>query len=440
MKKVLVLDRNYSVNMMKSKSFEVICVALDIYKKKKCINQGQHVVACFEEEYNNIKPSEVPVNYLIHSLESDRFLVRYPYSKRMEILGKEISFWRSVLDDQKPDLIVGECITIEFMEVLYIEATRRGIPYKSWCPHFFNGKTFWVDKPYNSKMPVEFWRNTKVTDANLQEAESMMDDIRIRHKQPSYVNFKQPRKIALMRRFLREFAIEVIMTKKKSLFGAFNYENYSQIFWEHVKNAAALFFHHYDKLEVDEKKEYFFYPLHYEPESAVNYVGDCYDDQIMLIGRIAHCLGTNQILIVKEHPQQRGKLLTRPYREIRKKYPNMVYIDGQESSYDMYKVSKCIITLNGTAGWEALILGKPVIAFGDVYYASCPGVTVCDGFKKLKEIIRNNQMMIPNDEEVKLFVAALLSRLTETRTTSFKEEDVRLLTSQVEAFLANKPQ
>lgn len=432
MKKVLVLDRSYSINKMKSEVFEIICVALDANRKLQCEKQGLNVVACFEEDYNKLETAIVPLNYLIHSFDSDRFLVRYPYKKRLEVLGKEITFWRKVLDEQKPDLIVGECMTIEFMEVMYIEAQKRGILFKSWCPHRFNGKTFWVDKPFNSLMPQEYWDNTKVSDKNIKEAHLLIEDIRVRHKQPQYVMFKQPGKISLLGRYLRCLLGEIRKTLRKRKMGFFDYENYIRIDKGFVRNTIALFFHRYDKFYLKAESDYFFYPMHYEPETAVNYYGDCYDDQPMLIGRIAHSLGTGQILIVKEHPQQRGILLTRPYRELKKKYPNLIFVNGKELSYNIFEKCKCVITLNGTAGWEALICGKPVILFGDVFYASCSGANQCDGFKKLKDMIRKNSFLSPVAEDVELFVAKIFAHCKDMEMTSFEEDDILKITKEVE--------
>lgn len=64
MKKVLVLDRGYSFNYMKSDKFEVICLALSVEGKKYWEERNIKVVGCFEEEYKNIEGVKIgsPVN------------------------------------------------------------------------------------------------------------------------------------------------------------------------------------------------------------------------------------------------------------------------------------------------------------------------------------------------------------------------------------------
>ena len=143
-KKVLVLDRNYVFKYMNSDLFDVIIVCLQSRSKKKHQREGLTVVGCFEEEYDNLPIANIPDNYLIHSFDSDRFLAKYDWNKRQEILGKEISFWSNILDSYKPDCIVNEVVTIEWMEVMAIEANIRHIPYYRIALLPFDKEDVWV--------------------------------------------------------------------------------------------------------------------------------------------------------------------------------------------------------------------------------------------------------------------------------------------------------
>ena len=129
MKKILILDRYYTTKLAKSDKYEFIIACLTKKNKEQFQKEGYNVVGCFEEDYSELPIADYPNNYLLFSFDSDRFLRRYSFEKRREILGKEISFWSQILDGHKPDLIINEVCTIEWMEVLYIEAKKRNIIY-----------------------------------------------------------------------------------------------------------------------------------------------------------------------------------------------------------------------------------------------------------------------------------------------------------------------
>ncbi len=442
MKKVLLFDREYPINFMKSDKFETICVSLNLERKKRWEKEGVTVVACFEEEYSTLEESIIPDNYLIHSFDSDRFLTRFPYNKRREILGKEITFWRNILDKYKPDIIVNEIITMEFIEVLYIEALKRNIPYKTWLLHPLPNRFVWSELPYNSLISQEKIDTIVYDETDLEYSDNYIMGIREKHFKPYYINFKQPSAFKLFlksfRFYLSQLRWYLINIIKKKV-GKFVYEDYYRIAIQELKRGISLLFYNYDTFVLEEGIDYVYYPVHFEPEAAVDYMGDCYGDQDMLIQRIAHSLGANQKLIVKEHPQQRGFLLTRKYRQLKKKYCNIIYLDGKISSYDVIKKMSCMVTLNGTAGFEALICGKPVIYFGDVYYKHCPGNTSCDSFRNLKLLLRNKSYNIPNVEEIKIFIAKLhsitIDAFPEMVDGRFEDSDLKKITVFVEQSL-----
>ena len=58
----------------------------------------------------------------------------------------------------------------------------------------------------------------------------------------------------------------------------------------------------------------------------------------------------------------------------------------------MLAKSDAVITISGTAGFEALIAGKPVIYFGDTWYFDAPGAVFYKDFESyISEIVRTNE-------------------------------------------------
>lgn len=441
-KKVLVLDREYCVKYMKSDIFDVLVVCLSKDSKTKHIKEGLNVIACFEEEYETLEVTKIPDNYLIHSWDSDRFLTKYDYNKRVEILGKEISFWRKIFDANHPDCIVNEVVTIELMEVMFIEAIKRGIPYYRWGLWPLNRLDIWVkDSPYNSRMSKKYWEGIVEEKVDIEKAQEYIKQVRNEGTKPFFIQNKKKRSlINLLRNTGNYVKIYFQHFQKRIRPNKFYYEDDFAFSKQVLSNKLCRLVHHeYDKFELSEDIEYFFYPLHYEPEATIEYFGFHFNDQAMLIGRIAHCLKTNQKLIVKEHPQQLGALMNRKYRELKKKYPNIMFLPGGVSSSLIFPRIKCLITLTGTAGFESWICKKPVIVFGEVFYSDFPGIIQCDSFKQLYDVIRNDKYQIADDKIITSYVAKMFHQVIEVfpfiNSRFSKEEDCKNITHQIEQLL-----
>ncbi len=443
-KKVIVLDRSYSVKYMNSEVFDTLIVSLSSPRKQRSEKEGLKVIACFEDEYERLPIAEIPDNYLIHSLDSDRFLRRYDYSKRMEILGKEISFWTKIFDTYQPDCIVNEIVTIEFMEVMAIEAAKRNIPYYRWGGAPFYPKDIWVkDRPFNSLMGKEYWQTIEETAEDKTDANNYIEEFRVKHRRPYYIKKKRTSPI---KRVIKKFSslmayIGVDLRHYTNTFtNRFCYEDYYYLRRLDINYKWSRLLHNeYDHIDEKEKCSYLFYPLHLEPEATIEYMGFFFNSQKMILERIAHSLKLGQKLIVKEHPQQEGMLMTKEYRDLKKRYPNLIYLPGHVSAYDIYPHIKCLVTLNGTAGFESWICKRPVIVLGDVFYRDFPGVTACDDFKQLYDIIRNERFEVANEDEILSYVAKICHQLSDIAPCSYDSEGEKPLTAitkQIEHFLS----
>ena len=440
MKRILILDRDYVLKYLNSSVFEIICVALSRTRAANLRKEGINVIGCFEEEFDTLPEADITSDYLIHSFDSDRFLTGRSLEERQKILRKEVSFWRRILNDYKPSLIVNEVVTIEFMEVMAIEAQARGIPYKTWGILPFPHQDIWVDGCFNTRMNEGYWDSITPNQEDLEKADVYIREMREKKLKPFYINIKSVSKISHLRYKFNSFIRAYIKHAKKQKSNLFYYEDYKEITLLELKYAYALCVKDYDPFQINVENEYFFFPLHMEPEAAVSYSAYYYDDQAMIISRIAHFLKPNQRLIVKEHPQQKGVLLTSKYQALKKKYNNLLYVNGKISSFDIFNRIKCLITLNGTAGFEALVCGTPVVVIGEVFYKDMPGVTPCNSFVELESYIRNSCYNFPTEEGTRLFVAKIFNKLTNTfpylkDDKTYEQEDLDNIRLQIEDFI-----
>jgi len=161
--------------------------------------------------------------------------------------------------------------------------------------------------------------------------------------------------------------------------------------------------------EPDYNEKYVYYAPHYEPEISTMLMGPFYLNQPALIENIAKSLPVTYRLYVKEHPMMLGFRPSSYYERLRE-MPNVKLIHPAVSSYELIKNSQLVMVITGTPGWEAVLLGKPVITFGRVYFNRLSTVKYAGdaGAPLLSRVIREMiEKHKPDEKELVKFVAAM---------------------------------
>ena len=118
-----------------------------------------------------------------------------------------------------------------------------------------------------------------------------------------------------------------------------------------------------------------FYPLHFEPEVSVQVFGRPFQNQIEVVRNLALNLPIGMNLLVKEHPRSLGFRSVGYYKKL-SKIPNVRLVDPCLTTHQVIRQADLIAVISGSTGFEALVLGKPVIAFGLPTYAKLPRTMV----------------------------------------------------------------
>ncbi|TNE86144.1 MAG: hypothetical protein EP324_08605 [Gammaproteobacteria bacterium] len=136
-------------------------------------------------------------------------------------------------------------------------------------------------------------------------------------------------------------------------------------------------------------RKYFVYPIHYQPE-ATTVIGSPYHvDQLAVIRNLAFSLPKGFFLCVKEHISNVGFPSLSFYQEIIG-LPNVVLVSHDEDMKNLIRKSAGVVTLTSTAGFEALLLNRPVFHFGDIFYSFHPCAVRLSDWGKVKEILSEN--------------------------------------------------
>ena len=166
--------------------------------------------------------------------------------------------------------------------------------------------------------------------------------------------------------------------------------------------------------KFDPLLSYYYYSIHLEPEAVVLYWGDgIYKGQIKLIENIAGQLPPNTYLYVKDHPHCIGYRNIEDYLLLQK-IPNIRLISPEISGKKIIKHSIGVITINGTAGFEGLIMRKQVYIFGHAYYGISKNVYKVKNIKDLREqIYQNINKPFEDDQELFRIILAFLNSIHE---------------------------
>ncbi len=131
----------------------------------------------------------------------------------------------------------------------------------------------------------------------------------------------------------------------------------------------------------DFSKKFVYVALSYQPECSTSPLGGVFVNQLLMIEILSAALPADWEIFVKEHPLQWKShgvsyfsYRYRGYYEEMSAVPHVRMVPPDTDSFLLIEKSQCVAVVIGTAGWEALMRGKPVLTFGYAWYADCRGV------------------------------------------------------------------
>jgi len=140
-------------------------------------------------------------------------------------------------------------------------------------------------------------------------------------------------------------------------------------------------------------------------------MGLSYLDQLVTIKYIAQCLPPFYKLYVKEHPSFFAEQSISFYREL-KKIRCIKLISPFANNFNLIKNAKGICTLGSTMGFEAILLGKPVILLGNPWYRSLPGIKLVNTFEDLSLSLQHIDKIPTLQEDEKIDIVNALYKIS----------------------------
>lgn len=116
-------------------------------------------------------------------------------------------------------------------------------------------------------------------------------------------------------------------------------------------------------LSAIESRPFVYYPLHTEPEAALQALSPEYFYQLSSIAALSRDLPAGTVLAVKETIAALGRRPQDFYSQLAD-FKNVVLLDPTEYGLQVARKASAVATITGSGGFEGAAMGKPVVSFG----------------------------------------------------------------------------
>ena len=395
----------------------------DLYEKSHRESLDKEALDILEKKYGTptLWPYLLGDKGIMLTSPAKVFFSYDPACTHEEMLKVLLVFFREIekfLREEKPDFLLTAGIGSLGTHVIYTVAKKMGIKTIDMQVARI-GKRFLLSEDFRRFSGVERIfekiRAKKYASPFSEEAKKFLTEFR-RNPQPYFPVFIQfggrsRIKFLAPRNIMRAIKMTTDLFKVRVRHSLPSWQKpipplqfLAELCRKKVRSWRAAFL--YQKPKSGE--EYAFFPLQMEPEVGNTVLSPVYVNYIETARLAAKSLPVQFKLYVKEHPAMRGVRKLSYYQKILR-IPNVRLIDDALSSHDLIKSSRIVLTNVSTAGWESVLLKKPVITFGNIFYNKLSWVQKCSDPEKLPDLIRKTlDTFRPDDQELLDFLAAIM--------------------------------
>jgi hypothetical protein len=132
---------------------------------------------------------------------------------------------------------------------------------------------------------------------------------------------------------------------------------------------------------------YVLFGLHFQPESSIDVWAPFFSNQMWVIELLARSIPPSHKLLVKIHKSDISNYSTDQLRRMCS-YPGVELVRPFADTRDLIERADLVISIQGTMGLEAALLGKPVIMLGESPVTVFPSASRIGAIPDLPELIR----------------------------------------------------
>ncbi|EHU1202726.1 capsular biosynthesis protein, partial [Acinetobacter baumannii] len=308
------------------------------------------------------------------------------------------SFFEDIIKDKQIDFVLYENISNSFAYAAYLQCTKLGKKYiglmGSRLPNHFEIQNSIVEEELKK---LEILAQKPITQDEMEWFENYKKSIV--DIQPDYMKQNGLDNVAISRivklnKFLKALRLLTIGFKYKHYYD-YQFGNPFMVPIKAIRvnikrylntKKSQKFYINNDELEICSSKERFYiYPIHFHPESSTSVLAPEYTNEYSNIINIANNLPFGTYLYVKDHKSAKGVQSYEFYKKV-SSLPNVRLVNFDVNIKRLILKSLGVITVNSTAGYEALLLGKPVYLLGRVFYENFNNVYNLKSFRDIRDI------------------------------------------------------
>ena len=327
----------------------------------------------------------------------------------LSILEQECKLFENIIETIKPDFVIFPLTNSGRMEIFYQLCLKLGIKILMLNATRFGGTSF-ISEEYEKIDYFEKEIHENVKNRSLEDLRNILYKI---HSFDDAVKFSsqflKSKKMAL------KAGINFFLFSKNSNLKT-HYTYYGRykikiffitILWSLKKRYRLYLINKNLPRAIDDEK-FIFFPLITEPERSLLIAAPFYTNLIELVTHIAKSLPVGYKLYVKDHQS----MDTRDWRSFSfyKKIMNLPNVKMLHHAIHPKNIlPKCsmVITVGGTAGFEAAFYQKPTISFVDTLYSPLKSVKILNNIKELPQLIQKQLNMKFDLSDLNNFVSVL---------------------------------
>lgn len=145
-----------------------------------------------------------------------------------------------------------------------------------------------------------------------------------------------------------------------------------------LKNKRKNFYNSLKFINDISDLDFYFYPLHVDPEASTSVLAPEWIDQLDLIKKIRINMPAQKQLLVKEHPAMIGYRDESFYKRI-SRIPGVSFVKTDIDSFKLISYASLTVTITGTAAFEASLLKRNSFQFGKTNFSDLPGIHCFNG-------------------------------------------------------------
>jgi capsular polysaccharide export protein len=130
-----------------------------------------------------------------------------------------------------------------------------------------------------------------------------------------------------------------------------------------------------------------FLPLQVQADTNILLFSDNIKTMRSLVLNIYNAISEDTLLVVRHHPEEVEKQLNLPIA-------NNIMYSNKESLHYWIGLSDLVVTINSTVGFEALLVGSPVLTFGKSIYSGKELCTEVGNLENLANLLANESTYV----------------------------------------------